>query len=372
MEGDTDHNTFVVGTLELRGENELHAISFNEDTNEVWCQRVYSHPHEVWACATCPEPENQELVMTTYSTGAEQRTSLWRMDGLAERAPTPDASQSLPPGAEPMTELLQLGGAAPIGDSRGLCWNPVLPEQVATLRRHSAELWHLSHGVSTSSAAEAGCAPPPRDGDTFGCGRWDPHHAHSLGLGCGNGILTLDARTMRPGVCIESAHAQPIRSLDFNPNMSNVLLTGADDYYVRFWDLRKPSGPLLSLRAHSHWVTSAAYNRFHDQLVLSCGTDALVKLWHVASISSVPPSPDLDDPEPAETDEDGLIKVPAPSGPLEDPAPTPRVISPAVDPSMWRRPARRRSRSTSSPSSAPRGARPTRGSSPRSASTARS
>jgi hypothetical protein len=36
---------------------------------------------------------------------------------------------------------------------------------------------------------------------------------------------------------------------------------------------------VLSLLAHAHWVTSATYNRFHDQLLLSCGTDSQVKLW---------------------------------------------------------------------------------------------
>ena len=35
-------------------------------------------------------------------------------------------------------------------------------------------------------------------------------------------------------------------------------------------------------------VASAAYNRFHDQLLLSCGTDCNVNLWRAASISSTP------------------------------------------------------------------------------------
>ena len=43
-------------------------------------------------------------------------------------------------------------------------------------------------------------------------------------------------------------------------------------------------------------MTAAGYNRFHDQLVLSAGTDYLVKLWRAAAISSAPPA--LDEAEP--------------------------------------------------------------------------
>jgi EARP and GARP complex-interacting protein 1 len=35
-------------------------------------------------------------------------------------------------------------------------------------------------------------------------------------------------------------------------------------------------------------VTSVAFNSFHDQLVLSGGTDARVNLWRVSSVSSTP------------------------------------------------------------------------------------
>jgi len=130
LEGDTDHNTFLVASLALRGENEVHVIEFNEDTNEVWCPLVYSHPHEVWNCASCPAPDHAELLLTTHSNGAEQRTTLWRMDGLAEREAAPEAPHRAAPRPRPMTELLHLGGGAELGDSRGVLWNTVLPDQV--------------------------------------------------------------------------------------------------------------------------------------------------------------------------------------------------------------------------------------------------
>lgn len=73
--------------------------------------------------------------------------------------------------------------------------------------------------------------------------------------------------------------------------------------------MRKPSAALLSVKAHSHWITSALYNRFHDQLVLSTGTDDQVKLWRAGSISSAPPSLEADESELTDADADGLVKA---------------------------------------------------------------
>ena len=265
LEGDTDHNKFLVATLELRAPNELHVLDFNEDTNEVRCERVYAHPHEAWCLASCPAPEHSELAMSVYSTGSELRTALWRMEGLAEAGGVEDGAAQpagAPPAAGQLTELLQLGAPAPLGEVRGLLWNAVLPEQAATLQRSRLTLWQLSHGGAASSAAEGASAPPPGDdGATFGCGRWDPHHAHSLGVGVGGDVVTLDMRSLKVAHRVAGAHAQAVRSIDYNPNKPYALLSAGDDYHLRVWDLRKPASPLLAQKAHSHWCAARATRR---------------------------------------------------------------------------------------------------------------
>ena len=82
---------------------------------------------------------------------------------------------------------------------------------------------------------------------------------------------------------MSDAHTQRVRGLDYNPNKPYVVLSCGDDYAIRYWDLRKPDKPLLAVRAHSHWTTAATYNRFHDQLVLSCGTSCESSPAHAAS-----------------------------------------------------------------------------------------
>lgn len=78
------------------------------------------------------------------------------------------------------------------------------------------------------------------------------------------------------------------RDLDFNSNRQYYLSTCGDDGYMKFWDIRNPSEPIMSKIEHSHWVWSIRINRFHDQLVLTSSSDSRVILCSIASISSEP------------------------------------------------------------------------------------
>ena len=304
LEGDTDRNRFVVSSLDLRGDNEVSVLEFNEDTNELSCQSVFAHPQEVWHSVSCPAPEHAELICTTFSTGSEMRSKVWRMD-------TASAGASADGGAAaPLQELVQLGEGVPLREHLGVVWNAVLPEQIITLTKQRLALATLTHGARASTAAETATAAPPIDGAAFSCARWDPHHAHSLGVGCTTGaIVSLDTRTMKPSHSLADAHTQRVRGVDYNPNRPYVVLSCGDDYAMRYWDVRKPGASLLSVKAHAHWTTAALYNRFHDQLVLSTGTDYRIKLWRAASVSSAPPSAEADEAELSEAEADGLVKA---------------------------------------------------------------
>ncbi len=49
------------------------------------------------------------------------------------------------------------------------------------------------------------------------------------------------------------AHTPFVRDLDFNPNRDYYLVTGGDDYRIKFWDIRRVDQPVKSVPAHSHW-----------------------------------------------------------------------------------------------------------------------
>jgi hypothetical protein len=268
LEGDTDRNRFVAASLDLRGDNELHVLEFNEDTNEVWCQHVFAHAHEVWHCAACPAPEHAEFVCTTYASGSEMRSKLWRMEGVAHGPGAPAETAPPVPAAVALPEVAEVGDPVPLREHLGVIWNAVLPEQIVSLTKGRLGLATLTHGARASTVAETASAAPPVEGSSFTCGRWDPHHAHSLGVGCGGSIVSLDTRTMKSAVrampkpkrtrshrgpetalsltaplvperlvalqhTVSEAHSQRVRGLDYNPNRPYILLSCADDYALR-------------------------------------------------------------------------------------------------------------------------------------------
>jgi len=164
---------------------------------------------------------------------------------------------------------------------------------------------------------------------------WDPHHSDLVSVSTGDIVTLVDWReppsSKTATATIGSAtkhyphHRYGITDLDYNPNKPNLLVTSGRDGLFKFWDLRntgsgyydvhgsggideddddddlsygnkpKPRSqqqqqrPLLVGRGgHSHWTTRVCYNPFHDQLVLSAGTDSLVNLWRCSTISSAP------------------------------------------------------------------------------------
>ncbi|CAI9603230.1 unnamed protein product, partial [Staurois parvus] len=123
----------------------------------------------------------------------------------------------------------------------------------------------------------------------FTSGRWSPHHnCTQVATANDTSIRGWDIRTMRQIYCIDNAHGQLVRDLDFNPNKQYYLASCGDDCKVKFWDTRNVNEPVKTLEEHSHWVWSVRYNHSHDQLVLTGSSDSRVILSNMVSISSEP------------------------------------------------------------------------------------
>jgi WD40 repeat protein len=140
---------------------------------------------------------------------------------------------------------------------------------------------------------------------------WDPHDANRILATRGVDVVAYDLRCPPAsssggglGV-IRSAHRYGVADVCHNPLQSNVVVTSGMDGIVKFWDLRvhlssgcggnddAPSfvaPPLLKAvrGGHSHWTTRAIYNPFHDQLILTGGSDGIANLWRISSCSSAP------------------------------------------------------------------------------------
>lgn len=171
---------------------------------------------------------------------------------------------------------------------------------------------------------------------------WDPHNAnlvsvtgprgiviHDLRTGGGGGVSSIDDPLVADVTAILEAssrgagnHRYGTNDISYNPNLPNVLTTSGKDGLIKFWDLRTTTSsssvasgssasnpapstmattasagakhqrriqPMKVLRGgHTHWSNRVAYNPHHDQLLLSSGTDGIVNLWRVGSVSSAP------------------------------------------------------------------------------------
>lgn len=67
VKADTDHTSFLTGTLSLKEENEVHLIRLSSDANELICEGLFSHPNEIWDLASCPF--DPRIFSTVFSSG---------------------------------------------------------------------------------------------------------------------------------------------------------------------------------------------------------------------------------------------------------------------------------------------------------------
>ncbi|KAI0237051.1 hypothetical protein L0F63_000668 [Massospora cicadina] len=146
---------------------------------------------------------------------------------------------------------------------------------------HGATLWQISEDLtqafaSTSPAALIKVVSFPGDSKIL----------KNILLGRGSDMLICDVRSPSVSV-IDSSHVGGILSVDGNPHLPYRFVSGGCDGMVKFWDHRQPKGPLQQMSHHTHWVWDVAFNPQYDQLLVTAGSDCLVNLESVGSLSSL-------------------------------------------------------------------------------------
>uniref|UniRef100_A0A7N9D9T5 EARP and GARP complex-interacting protein 1 n=1 Tax=Macaca fascicularis TaxID=9541 RepID=A0A7N9D9T5_MACFA len=213
--------------------------------------------------------------------------AVWRMPKELESGSheSPDDSSST---AQTLELLCHLDNTA---HSNMACvvWEPMGDgKKIISLADNHILLWDLQE--SSSQAVLASSASLGGKGQLkFTSGRWSPHHnCTQVATANDTTLRGWDTRSMSQIYCIENAHGQLVRDLDFNPNKQYYLASCGDDCKVKFWDTRNVTEPVKTLEEHSHWVWNVRYNHSHDQLVLTGSSDSRVILSNMVSISSEP------------------------------------------------------------------------------------
>lgn len=307
--------------------NQLHVLTYHEDSHEITLDASYTHPGEVWAMA--PHPKNDTVVTCGGGVFLQQggagdklmefKTTLWKFaDGDDE-----DFGLNSGPTLEPLVSIPH-GDSAPSKSDWGkrvgcILWNPILSSDDSFDEQEvSASLltvgWDVSSPItlwdlSASCAVEAWSSSISSNGkrrryNLQGAlprrASWDPHETTNILCTEKQDVIAYDTRVdgSADGVgSIQNAHRYGVTEVNHNPLKEHVVVTSGMDGIIKFWDLRMhlstnappPSKLLKTVRGgHSHWATHALYNPCYDQLVLSGGTDGIANLWRVSSCSSAP------------------------------------------------------------------------------------
>ncbi|XP_052860778.1 EARP-interacting protein homolog [Anopheles cruzii] len=270
---------FFVATQSLKPNNQLHVVDLNEDSSALH-PHIFAHPlGEVWKLtASAHDPR---LLASCYSvlkggTQIVMQTALLRL---------PESLESKDPEQEFLTfaSVEQLATEGYGSEIRTTEFHPSDANQLACVVDGKIVLFSRSEAV-TRVAAEISAKSVPK----FTTGRWSHFHQ-------GNQFIALHDCSVRsydvrdPNHCvwsIEEAHSQLVRDLDCNPNKQCHIVTGGDDGVLKVWDFRNTKEHVFARNDHHHWIWSVRFNTYHDQLLLSSGSDGKVLLTCAGSVSS--------------------------------------------------------------------------------------
>jgi WD40 repeat protein len=115
---------------------------------------------------------------------------------------------------------------------------------------------------------------------------WDPHGSEFVAVAAEQSVFGFDFRADTISYSLKGVSRSGLSTLKFNPARQHVLALGHLDGTISFYDVRNAAKPLMQLHGHSHWVTQIAFNTFHDSYVLTAGTDAILNLWRLHSVSA--------------------------------------------------------------------------------------
>ncbi|XP_064881723.1 EARP-interacting protein homolog isoform X2 [Oncorhynchus nerka] len=253
---ESDAIRFLVGTQSLKFDNQIHIIDFDDENNIISKSVLLHQAGEIWHISA--SPADKAVLSTCYNKTSESRVvtcgAVWRMppeweSGSHESPDDPHNSHN----PQNLELLCHLDNSAH-GNASSVLWEPMGDgTRVISLADNHALLWDLTES-STQATISSSATLEGKGQLKFTSGKWSPHHnCTQLATANDTAIRGWDLRTMSQIYCIENAHGQLVRDLDFNPNKQYYLASCGDDCKVKFWDVRNINEPVKILEEHSHW-----------------------------------------------------------------------------------------------------------------------
>lgn len=290
---DENASRFIVGTHSPHDDNLIHLFEYKDDNNNL-AKVSFKFPFgEAWHLSTSSKYSN--FVTGVVGQNGRLKISLFKLPHELENSIEDDYCLS----ESAIEEVFNL-----VSEDKNLTrqchWHPDDGNQLLTCNNSLLEFWDINkeHKLRDFSMYTA----------LDQADRLESYQNHlnvtdlrwSSLFNCSVVAATIDSKiygidtriadTSPSSICwlIDDKRCNRIKSIDFNPNSQYYLASGGDDCRANFWDLRRTSDPCVHLQTHTHWIWTIRYNPYHDQLVLSAGSDARVALMRVQSIASEP------------------------------------------------------------------------------------
>ncbi|KAI9276890.1 WD40-repeat-containing domain protein [Phascolomyces articulosus] len=262
----TEKSKFLVGTVGTKN-NVVCLLDFDEDKSEI-NPTLFDHPNEIWDIVSCPSDES--LFFTCHSpVGAdpsEKKATLWKQVDN--------------------TSLKEVTTLRPSGIFKVL-WDSAEEQDVSRIIALGHSTIYLSTMDDGTEKQQTTIHVSKANEDAWlQNAAWNPHNRDSIVTTTGRDLAGWDLRSGKNEFTRKRAHQSTIRAVDCNANKPYHVATGGDDAKVRIWDVRQLDQPVMTVRGHTHWIWSVSFNKFHDQLLLTSGSDTVVNLHNVVSVSS--------------------------------------------------------------------------------------
>ncbi|CAD7975802.1 unnamed protein product [Amoebophrya sp. A25] len=307
-------NRFLTASYVPGGGNQIHTLSFQEEQNELTVASSLDFEHGPVSClsfgaksnAACAVSRDSFFVWKVEEGEAGQQagpTSATFFQGLQQITTSTPASASSSGGKK------QAATSSWYPKVLHHCeWDPFESSRVALTARDGVEVWDVVNEKevvflydfpsSSGGGSGADCTASP---SVVHATAFDTHHSSTLALGVNADLMLWDFRDVgkptssasgsggvqkpKASLTRKDAHLFGLTALSYNPNLPGQLLTAGEDGCWKQWDLRKMQAACVihTPSGHSHWVTRISHNSYHDQLLLSAGSDSQLRLWRVSS-----------------------------------------------------------------------------------------
>jgi hypothetical protein len=208
VEASKEKHRYVVGTCDVRDDNQIQLLEFNEDRNKIDLIGSYSHPSQIYKITTSPKDESILMTSSSSANGVHS-LDMWKMSIIS---PSGSADPHEPFGVDlqeltPLSTLTKPNTMTSIVN--GISWNKK-KDLVLTVDSSDLVLWNIG-GDRVQSTGTFGLSVPQPSSFVHNAVCWDPHSANSAAIANASNLQIIDTHNMKVTQTKKDVHKYGIR-----------------------------------------------------------------------------------------------------------------------------------------------------------------